>query len=137
MASASGCAPAPAGPCSSGGASRGGSASLRRGRPYESLTGRSEIKEVRRVGTRRRAGGVTVITAPGRSGRPRVAVVAGRKLGSAVDRNRAKRRLREAVAVAPISDGYDYMVIASRAVLKAPFGDLVMWVRRAAGPEEN
>jgi len=101
------------------------------------LTGRSEIKEVRRVGTRRRAGGVTVITAPGRSGRPRVAVVAGRKLGSAVDRNRAKRRLREAVAVAPISDGHDYMVIASRAVLKAPFGDLVMWVRRAAGPEEN
>ena len=78
-----------------------------------------------------------MITAPGREGRPRVAVVAGRKVGSAVERNRAKRRLREAVAVAPISDGCDYMVIASRAVLEAPFEDVVAWVRRAAGSEES
>jgi ribonuclease P protein component len=80
---------------------------------------------------------VTVITAPGGDGRARVAVVAGRKVGSAVERNRAKRRLREAVAVVPISDGCDYMVIASPAVLEAPFADVVAWVRRAVGPEES
>lgn len=92
---------------------------------------------MRRIGTRRRVGGVTVITAAGQRGRPRVAVVAGRKTGSAVERNRAKRRLREAVAVAPVSDGKNYIVIASQAVLDAPFEELVAWVRRAVGPEES
>jgi ribonuclease P protein component len=92
---------------------------------------------VRRIGSRRRSGGVTVIEAPGPPGPPRVAVVAGRVLGSAVQRNRAKRRLREAVARAPIRNGSDYLVIASRAVLEARFDEVVDWVRRAVGPEEQ
>lgn len=78
-----------------------------------------------------------MITAPGRSGGPRVAVVAGRKVGSAVERNRAKRRLREAMAVAPIRAGHDYMVIASRDVVNAPFASVVAWVRRAVAAEES
>ena len=129
------CVRAPAAPSSSGGGTRAGSASLPKGRPFTSLRGRSEIRSVRRRGTRRRVGGVTVVAAPGEPGPPRVAVVAGRTVGSAVLRNRAKRRLREAIARAPIRRGYHYVVVASRAVLDARFDELVEWVGRAMQEE--
>jgi ribonuclease P protein component len=80
---------------------------------------------------------VTVFMAPGEPGPPRVAVVAGRKVGSAVRRNRAKRRLREAVAGAPVRAGFDYLVVASAAVLETGFEEVVDWVCRAARPVED
>ena len=76
-------------------------------------------------------GGVAVIVAAGEPGPPRVAVVAGRKVGRAVDRNRAKRRLREAIARAPVRGGHDYLVMATRAVVTVPFEDLIAWVGEA------
>jgi ribonuclease P protein component len=57
--------------------------------------------------------------------------VAGRRVGSAVARNRAKRRLREALRQAGVPDGRDYIVIASASVNEAPFEDVVTWVRQA------
>jgi ribonuclease P protein component len=75
------------------------------------------------------------VTASGVPGPPRVAVVAGRKVGSAVLRNRAKRRLREVMAGAPIRRGHDYIVVASGAVLDARFAELVEWVSRAVQEE--
>jgi len=48
-----------------------------------------------------------------------------------VARNRAKRRLREALAWAPIRQDRDYVVIGDRAVLEAAFPELVGWVVRA------
>jgi ribonuclease P protein component len=60
-----------------------------------------------------------------------VAVVAGRPVGNAVRRNRAKRRLREALRQVPIRDGRDYVVIASAAVVRAPFEALVAWALSA------
>ena len=91
---------------------------------------------MRRKGNRRRAGGITVFAAPGGSERPRAAFVASRAVGSAVQRNRAKRRLREALALVPIRAGRDYVVIASRAVAEAPFEDVVAWLARAVTEEE-
>jgi ribonuclease P protein component len=91
---------------------------------------------VRRTGNRRRAGGITVFAAPGGSGGSRVAFVASRAVGSAVRRNRAKRRLREACALVPLRAGRDYVVIASRAVIGAPFEDLVAWLAHAVKEEE-
>jgi ribonuclease P protein component len=61
--------------------------------------------------------------------------VAGRAVGNAVARNRAKRRLREAVSLAPIRDGHDYVVIAGAGVDRVPFDDLVAWVRSAVGEQ--
>lgn len=92
---------------------------------------------MRRKGIRRRAGGITVFAAPGGSDRPRVAFVAGRAVGPAVRRNRAKRRLREALALVPIRAGRDYVVIASEAVTEAPFEDLVAWLARAVNEEDR
>lgn len=58
----------------------------------------------------------------------RVGLTASRKVGTAVERNRARRRLRAAVTtVMPgrARPGHDYVVIARRATLKRPFDALV------------
>jgi ribonuclease P protein component len=89
------------------------------------------VGRVRRTGLRRRADGVTVIVAPGVDGPPRVAFVAGRSLGSAVRRNRARRRLREAMARVRLRPGYDYVVLASPVVVEIGFDDLTERLRRA------
>jgi ribonuclease P protein component len=73
-------------------------------------------------------GGVTVVMAPGGPSSPLVGMAVGRSVGGAVERNRAKRRLREALAGAPLRPDRDYVVIAGRPVLEAPFGELVGWV---------
>lgn len=56
----------------------------------------------------------------------RAAVVAGKKLGKAVVRNRAKRRLREALRVRypQLTPGYDLVVIARDGVREAPFAEI-------------
>ena len=116
--------------------SRAGSDSQPRGRQYASLRGRSAFRRVFRTGSRRRSGGVVVIVASGASGLPRVGVVAGaKKVGGAAQRNRAKRRLREALMDVPLRDGYDYVVIASQAVLTAPLAEVTRWLRQAVGEE--
>lgn len=103
---------------------------------YASLRRSSDVGRVRRVGTRRRVGGVTTFAAPGEPGLPRVALVAGRAVGGAVRRNRAKRRLREALRRVPLRDGCDYVVVASGAVTKVPFEVLLGWVRAVTSEEE-
>lgn len=92
---------------------------------------------MRRRGIRRRSGGITVFAAPGDLDRPRVAFVAGKVVGSAVIRNRAKRRLREAIARVPLETGRDYVVIASPAVTEVAFVDLVAWLADAVKEEER
>ena len=58
------------------------------------------------------------------AGPARFTVVAGRKVGGAVDRNRVKRRLRAVLAELPLHDGVDYVVVGRRGALTAPFEDL-------------
>ena len=61
-------------------------------------------------------------------GGPRVGLTASRRVGKAVERNRARRRLRAAVhAVMPLhaAPGHDYVVIARRATLGRPYAALV------------
>ena len=58
----------------------------------------------------------------------RVGFTASRRVGGAVQRNRARRRLRAAVAaVMPqhAKRGHDYVVIARTESLRRPFGALV------------
>jgi ribonuclease P protein component len=62
------------------------------------------------------------------AGRLRVGFTASRKIGGAVERNRAKRRLRAAAAaVLPLSghDRTDYVLIARPATLNRSFGGLL------------
>ena len=82
-------------------------------------------------------GGIVIFDAPGDPGPPRVAVTAGKQVGGAVRRNRAKRRMREAVAQAPIRQGREYVLVATPAVVDAPFGELTAWVRAAVDVEDD
>jgi len=93
-----------------------------------SLRPGSRFEEVYRTGVRVRRGAITVFAADGQDDVPEVGVVAGRRVGGAVKRNRAKRRLREAARRAPLGSGRAYVVVASPEVVDVAFEDLVEWL---------
>ena len=68
-------------------------------------------------------------------------VVAGRRLGSAVQRNRAKRRLRAAVRGSELGSGLDLVLVARPAALTCDFPGLqrevVELLRRAVLARED
>ncbi len=57
--------------------------------------------------------------------------VAGRKVGNAVQRNRAKRRVREAMRRTRLEPGTAYVVVTSTQVVDADFTTLVSWIDEA------
>ena len=65
---------------------------------------------------------------PDKSAPTRLGFTVSRKVGNAVERNRVRRRLREAVrlhAVPLVRPGYDYVVIGRRGALAASFSAIV------------
>ena len=98
------------------------------------LKKRRDFLRVRGAGRRWAAPGLVLQAAPAaaaaadaEAGLVRVGYTATRRIGNAVARNRAKRRLRAAVAhVMPASAqcGCDYVVIARAATLTRPFDAL-------------
>ncbi|EJF82752.1 ribonuclease P protein component [Bartonella rattimassiliensis] len=67
----------------------------------------------------------------------RVGFTVTRKNGNAVKRNRIKRRLREAVRVGVnhMEAGTDYVIVAYRDVLHAPFKSLISELNRRIKPK--
>lgn len=72
-----------------------------------------------------RFGEIKVVRAPGESGPPQVGIVASRRVGNAVVRNRAKRRIREALMEVELQRDTAYVVIASPGVATMGFDRLV------------
>ncbi|MCC7348229.1 MAG: ribonuclease P protein component [Variibacter sp.] len=73
-------------------------------------------------------------------GPPRVGFTVSRKVGTAVERNRARRRLREMVRAAgaeAMRPGHDYVIVGRRGALSHPFdrllADFGSALRRAGG----
>jgi ribonuclease P protein component len=74
-----------------------------------------------------------VIRAQGTVGPPEVGIVAARRVGKAVRRNRAKRRIRAALQGVDLQPDTAYVVIASPDAASMKFDELVRRVRTAVG----
>ena len=61
------------------------------------------------------------VRARAEDGDPRVAVVAGRRVGTAVCRNRAKRRLRALLQSEGLPEGLDVILVAKPLAVTVPF----------------
>ena len=83
----------------------------------------ADFQRVRREGRSYAHPLVVLIVAPNDVGRVRVGVAAGRSVGHAVRRNRAKRRLREVMRpwLPHLPTGYDLLLIARRPAAEAEF----------------
>jgi len=71
---------------------------------------------------------------PSEAGRPRVGFTVAKKVGDAVERNRIRRRLREALRRAEtvaLRPDHDYVLLARREALTRPFAALVADIERA------
>jgi len=115
-------------------------------RPAPGLAGRSgkwqrllkhaDFQRVYQQGRRQFTGNMTVffLRRPNEAqlhGRPRVGLTVGKVLGGAVERNRIKRRMREAVRLSPAWEGsIDIVFNPRKSVLTLPFGELQSEVAR-------
>ena len=97
----------------------------------ERIRRRPEFERVYTDGARISGRFMTVfLLANGRPG-PRLGVAATRKLGGAVERNRAKRLAREIFRRHKIAAGYDIVIVPRREMLDAPFASLEVEFDRA------
>ncbi len=90
------------------------------------LTRSTDFKRVRRFGKSYAHPLVVLVALPNELEKTRLAVAAGRSIGGAVERNRAKRLLREAIRpnLSLISPGWDCLFLARRPILAAPFQNI-------------
>jgi ribonuclease P protein component len=87
---------------------------------------RGEFQQVFDKGTRVHGRYFTVLMAPSDAAQPRLGIVASRKLGGAVARNRAKRLIREVFRRNPVPgrQGVDVVVIPRRELFDASYASL-------------
>ena len=90
----------------------------------ERIRRRPEFERVYNGGTKAHGRFMTVCVLPNDSATARLGVAATRKIGSSVDRNRAKRLAREVFRRHKMAAGFDIIVVPRREMLDAPFASL-------------
>ena len=86
---------------------------------HEHVRRRSEFQRVYEQGARIHGRYSTLFILPNKLAVGRLGIAATRKLGGAVQRNRAKRLIREVFRRNKIADGFDVVVIPKRELLDA------------------
>ena len=86
----------------------------------------TDFKRVRRLGKSYAHPFVVLIKHPNQEGNSRFGIAAGRSIGNAVERNRAKRRLREIIRprITSILDGWDIVLLARYSINHASHTEL-------------
>jgi len=107
--------------CSSGGGLRGGSVSRCEMGREQRLRKETEFNAVYRKGKSWANGLVVLKALPNGLEAVRCGFAVGKRLGNAVARNRARRRLREAVRLTPKKAGWDMVFIAREAAAEADY----------------
>jgi ribonuclease P protein component len=92
---------------------------LPRFRPHERIRRRAEFQAIYERGTRIHGRFATVFVLPNQRAVGRLGIAATKKLGGAVQRNRAKRLIREVFRRNNIVPGFDVVVIPKRELLDA------------------
>jgi ribonuclease P protein component len=92
---------------------------LPRFRPHERIRRRAEFQDVYEHGVRIHGRFATVFVLPNQRPGGRLGIAATKKLGGAVQRNRAKRLIREVFRRNNIAPGFDVVVVPKRELLDA------------------
>ncbi len=92
--------------------------------PGSRLRRRQDYQAVYEHGARLSGSLMTVFFLPNVLGRPRLGIAATRKIGSAVIRNRAKRRVRDLFRREQVREAMDIVVIPRRELADAPIARL-------------
>jgi ribonuclease P protein component len=87
--------------------------------PHERIRRRAEFQQVYQQGARIHGRYATLFVRPNTLAVGRLGIAATKKLGGAVERNRAKRLIREVFRRNKIAQGFDVVVIPRRELLDA------------------
>ena len=90
----------------------------------ERIRRRPDFERVYKAGAKAHGRFMTVFVLPNGCVAPRIGVAATRKVGSSVDRNRAKRLVREVFRRHKTAAGLDIVVVPRREMLDVPFVSL-------------
>jgi len=95
-------------------------------KPKFRLTSNTDFKRVRRYGKSYAHPLVVLVTLPNDMGTSRFGISAGRSVGIAVQRNQAKRQIREIIRplIPQISAGWDIVFMARKPLAKASFREI-------------
>jgi ribonuclease P protein component len=99
------------------------------------LTKSTDFKRVRRLGKSYAHPLMVLIALPNDQAQFRIAVSAGRSLGTAVERNRAKRILRECIRplLPVILPGWDILLLARKPLSRAGLEDASQALKKLLG----
>jgi ribonuclease P protein component len=99
-------------------------AGSRRFLPVERIRRRREYQLIYQTGARLSGRYMTMFLAANSAGWPRLGIAATRKLGGAVQRNRAKRLVREVFRLNKPGTALDIVVVPRRELIDARFDDI-------------
>jgi ribonuclease P protein component len=89
--------------------------------PSEHVRKRAEVELIYKTGLKRSGRLMTMFTRDREATTPRLGIAATRKMGPAVERNRAKRLVRELFRHHKPAGGVDVVVVPRREMLDAPY----------------